>query len=104
MSIPFGTQIFGNAGRNNLRGPAFGQFDLAAHKKFSLPNDRYNAEFRIEAFNVLNSTNYISPSTTVGSVNSTSGAPSYASGFGSFSGSTSVYPSRQVQLALRLAF
>ena len=104
VSIPAGTQIFGDAGRNILRGPAFGQFDLAAHKKFTLPNDRYNAEFRIEAFNVLNATNYISPSSAVASVNSTSGVPTYSSGFGSFSGSTSVYPSRQVQLVLRLSF
>ena len=104
VSIPSGTELFGNAGRNNLRGPAFGQFDLAAHKKFTLPNERYNAEFRIEAFNLFNATNYISPSSAVGSVNSTSGAPTYSTGFGSFSGSSSVYPSRQVQLVLRLAF
>jgi Carboxypeptidase regulatory-like domain/TonB-dependent Receptor Plug Domain/TonB dependent receptor len=104
VSIPSGTQLFGTAARNDLRGPAFGQFDLAAHKKFTLPNERYNAEFRIEAFNVFNSTNYISPSSSVGSVNSTSGAPSYSTGFGSFTGSSNVYPSRQVQLALRLAF
>jgi hypothetical protein len=103
VSIPSGTQIFGSAGRNVLRGPAFGQFDLAAHKRFTLPNDRYYAEFRIEAFNALNATNYISPSSSVGSVNSSSGVPTYSSGFGSFSGSTSVSPSRQVQLVL-LAF
>ncbi len=103
-SIPSGTRVFGNAGRNDLRGPAFGQFDLAAHKRFTLPNERYNAEFRIEAFNLFNATNYISPSSSIGSVNSTSGAPSYNTGFGSFTGSSSVYPSRQVQLALRLAF
>lgn len=104
VSIPAGTQIFGTAGRNILRGPSFGQFDLAAHKKFTLPNERYNAEFRIEAFNVLNATNFISPSTTVASVNGTSGAPTYNAGFGQFSGATSVYPARQVQLVLRLAF
>ena len=104
VSIPAGTQLFGNAGRNLLRGPAYGQFDLAAHKAFTLPDDRYRAEFRIEAFNVLNATNYISPSSSLGSVNSTNGTPSYNGGFGSFSGSSSVYPSRQVQLALRLMF
>ncbi|QEE31500.1 hypothetical protein FTW19_21865 [Terriglobus albidus] len=104
VSIPAGTQLFGNAGRNILRGPAFGQFDLSAHKRFTLPNERYNAEFRIEAFNVFNATNYISPSSSVGSVNATSGAPTYSSSFGSFTGSTSVYPSRQVQLVLRVAF
>ena len=104
ISIPAGTQIFGNAGRNLLRGPAFGQFDLSAHKKFTLPNERYNAEFRIEAFNVFNATNYISPSASVGSVNANNGTFSAAANFGSFTGSSSVYPSRQVQVALRLAF
>jgi hypothetical protein len=104
ISIPAGTQIFGTMGRNAFRGPSFNQFDLAAHKHFTLPSDRYSAEFRIEAFNVLNATNYISPSSSVATVNATSGVPSYTSSFGSFSGSTSVYPSRQVQLALRLAF
>jgi hypothetical protein len=104
VSIPTGTQLFGDAGRNDLRGPAFGQFDLAAHKKFTLPNERYSAEFRIEAFNVLNATNYISPGSSAGSINSNSGAFSASGSFGQFSGSTSVYPSRQVQLALRLAF
>jgi hypothetical protein len=104
VSIPGGTQLFGNAGRNAFHGPAFGQFDLAAHKQFPLIKERTTAEFRIEAFNVLNATNYISPTNTLGSINSTTGAPTYSSAFGAFSGSTSVYPSRQVQLALRLAF
>ncbi|HEY9137952.1 MAG TPA: hypothetical protein VIM67_06740, partial [Terriglobus sp.] len=94
----------GNLGRNAFHGPAFGQFDLSAHKRFTLPNERYNAEFRIEAFNVFNATNYISPSSSVATVNATNGTPSYTSSFGSFTGSSSVYPSRQVQLALRLNF
>jgi len=104
VSVPVGSQLFGSAGRNDLRGPAYGQFDLAAHKKFVLPNERYNAEFRIEAFNVLNATNYISPGSSIGSVNSNTGAFTPSGSFGQFSGSSSVYPSRQVQLALRLAF
>ncbi len=104
VSAPSGTQLFGNAGRNNLHGPAYGQFDLAAHKTFSLPNERCTAEFRIEAFNVLNATNYISPGSSIGTVNSTSGVLSPSGGFGQFSGATSVYPSRQVQLALRVNF
>ena len=104
VSVPVGSQLFGNAARNDLHGPAYGQFDLAAHKKFTLPNERYSAEFRIEAFNVLNATNYISPGSSIGSVNSNSGAFTQSGSFGQFSGSSSVYPSRQVQLALRLAF
>lgn len=104
VSIPTGTQLFGNAPRNALHGPAFGQFDLAAHKKFTLAESRLSAEFRIEAFNVFNATNYITPTTSVGSVNSNSGAPTYSGSFGQFTGGSSVYPSRQVQMALRLAF
>jgi len=104
VSAPVGTQLFGNASRNAFNGPAFGQFDLAAHKKFTLPQERYSLEFRLEAFNVFNATNYINPGSAIGTVNSTSGALSTSGSFGQFSGATSVYPSRQVQVALRLAF
>jgi hypothetical protein len=103
VSAPPGSQLFGDAGRNSLRGPAFGQFDLAAHKQFNLLTEAQTLEFRIEAFNVLNATNYISPNTSIGTVGAT-GVLSPNGGFGQFSGSSSVFPSRQVQLALRLAF
>jgi hypothetical protein len=103
VSAPAGSQLFGNAGRNILRGPAFGQFDLSAHKKFPLFTEAQSLEFRIEAFNVLNATNFISPNTSIGSVGAT-GVLSPNGSFGQFSGSGSAFPSRQVQLALRLAF
>jgi hypothetical protein len=103
VSAPPGSQLFGNAGRNILRGPAFGQFDLSAHKTFALLKEGQTLEFRIEAFNVLNATNYISPNTSIGTVGAT-GVLSPNASFGTFSGSTSVFPSRQVQAALRLAF
>jgi hypothetical protein len=94
LTIPAGSQVFGNAPRNALRGPAFGQLDLAAHKKFDLGFEHAALEFRIEAFNILNATNYTLPDSTV-----TDGT------FGQFSNSiSSVYPSRQVQAALRLSF
>jgi hypothetical protein len=104
VSAPSGTVLFGDAGRNVLRGPGFGQFDLAAHKRFTLPQERYSLEFRLEAFNVLNSTNYISPTANIGTVNSNTGVFTPNASFGQFSGATSVYPSRQVQVALRFAF
>jgi hypothetical protein len=94
LAIPAGYQIFGNAPRNALRGPAFGQLDLGAHKRFDLGLDGASLEFRIEAFNLLNATNYTLPDSNVSDGT-----------FGQFSNSiSSVYPSRQVQLALRLAF
>jgi hypothetical protein len=103
VSAPAGSQLFGNAGRNILRGPAYGQFNLSAHKSFPLLAEAQSLEFRIEAFNVFNATNYISPNTSIGSVGAT-GVLSANGSFGQFSGSSSVFPSRQVQVALRLAF
>jgi hypothetical protein len=103
VSAPAGSTLFGDAGRNDLRGPAFGQLNLSANKKYPLFAEAQSLEFRIEAFNVLNSTNYISPTTSIGSVGAT-GVLSPNGSFGQFSGSSSVFPSRQVQVVLRLAF
>ncbi|WP_236657337.1 TonB-dependent receptor domain-containing protein [Acidisarcina polymorpha] len=93
VSIPSPSQYFGNAGRNALAGPAFAQLDLSLHKSAQLWSESRILEFRIEAFNVLNSTNFQYPDTTV-----TDGAS-----FGTYTASNA-YPSRQVQVALRLSF
>jgi hypothetical protein len=93
VTVPSPSQYFGNAGRNTLRGPGFAQLDLAAHKTFPLWSDVRNLEFRIEAFNVLNSTNFQQPDSSI-----TDGA-----NFGAYT-AANAYPSRQVQMALRLSF
>jgi hypothetical protein len=93
VSVPTPSQYFGNAGRNALRGPSFGQLDLALHKSVPLWSEASNIEFRIEAFNVLNATNFEQPD----------GAITDGASFGTYT-ATNAYPSRQVQLALRLAF
>jgi len=93
VSVPTPSQYFGNAGRNDLRGPAFAQLDLALHKSVPLWSDASKLEFRIEAFNVLNSTNFQAPDSA-----KTDGAS-----FGTYT-AANAYPSRQVQVALRLAF
>jgi hypothetical protein len=93
LSIPTPSQYFGTAGRNDLHGPAFSALTLALHKAVSLGWEDSNLEFRIEAFNVLNSTNFQYPDTAL-----TDGAS-----FGTYTASN-LYPSRQVQGALRLTF
>jgi len=93
VSVPTPSQYFGNAGRNDLHGPAFGQLTLALHKSVPLGWEDSNLEFRLEAFNVLNSTNFQYPDTAV-----TDGAS-----FGTYTASNA-YPAREVQLALRLSF
>ena len=54
---------FGNAGRNSLKGPGFGQFDLALRKAFHLARET-QIVFGAEAFNLLNHPNFAVPSNT----------------------------------------
>jgi hypothetical protein len=53
FSTPTATQVFGNAGRNVLRGPRFVNVDVTLQKVVRL-TERVKAQFRFEAFNVLN--------------------------------------------------
>jgi hypothetical protein len=54
------TQPFGNAPRNVARGPAIYSLDLGLHKSVGLVSDT-RLEFRVEAFNALNKTNFGAP-------------------------------------------
>ena len=55
------TQPFGDAPRNVARGPAIYSLDLGLHKGFGLGLGDSRLEFRIEAFNALNKTNFGAP-------------------------------------------
>ena len=81
------SQPFGNAAANTVRGPIFWQFDLAASKKFAL-GSQARFEFRLEAFNLFNRTNFRAPNG-----NRSAGA------FGTI---TSTYDPRQLQLGFKL--
>ncbi len=91
FSTPLYYQPFGNAGRNIVRGPAFYETDFGLHKNFNLWSESRYLQFRAEAFNILNKTNFSPPGTLT----------SNSSGFGVF---TSTFPARQLQLALKLYF
>ncbi len=85
------SQPFGNAKRNSVYGPWFWQLDFVASKNFRLPiGPRTNLQIRIEAFNLLNRTNFPAPS----------GNRSTAA-FGTI---TSTYDARQVQLGAKVTF
>ncbi len=86
-----GGTIFGNLGRNILRGPDQQDFDIAAIKTTPL-TDRVKLIFRWEIFNVLNRPNFANPSNDV----------STPSTFGVISALT-VNP-RIMQYALKLEF
>ncbi len=51
---------FGNSGRNSLRGPGYQVVDLGLHKTFTLTSS-LRTQFRLEAFNALNHTNFNLP-------------------------------------------
>jgi len=87
---------FGNLGRNVIIGPGFANLDFAVVKNTKI-SERFNLQFRADAFDVLNQTNFGQPGLTVGTttfglINSTR----FSTGD---SGS-----SRQLQLALKLRF
>jgi len=48
--------VFGNAGRNIIRGPGYQNWDLSIFKNFPV-NEKYRFEFRAEFFNVWNHVN-----------------------------------------------
>ena len=82
--------VYGNSGRNILRGPGFRNLDVGLSRFFAL-TERFNLEFRAEAFNILNTPELGLPNATLGVA--TTGVIS-----------TVVNPQRELQLALRLRF
>ena len=87
MAIPSGDQPFGNAPRNNVRGPNYRTLDFAAVKSVPLGGTS-RLELRVEAFNLFNRANFTAPSG-----NRSSGA------FGTI---TSTYDPRQMQLGMKV--
>jgi hypothetical protein len=84
--------------RNFFRGPGRANLDLALAKTTAI-TERFNTEFRVEAFNLLNHAEFANPDTNVfsgtfGQVTTTD--------FGS--GQTQLQTQRILQLALRLTF
>jgi hypothetical protein len=80
------SQPFGNAGRNTVSGPRFWQLDTALSKRFALGGPA-RFEFRLEAFNLLNKTNFR--------------APSGVRSAGAFGTITATHDARQLQLGFK---
>ena len=56
-----GAGVFGNAGRNILRGPHFAQVDLSVFKNTRL-SERASLQLRMDIFNLFNTPNFADPS------------------------------------------
>jgi hypothetical protein len=84
----------GNLGRNTFHGPGYANTDFSVIKNIRIPwflgHEGANVQFRTEFFNVFNRVNLTNVN------NQINGA--------AFGKSTSTYPARDIQFALRLAF
>ncbi len=80
------SQPFGDAPRNNVRGPNFWTFDFAAVKRVALAGTSA-FELRVEAFNLFNRVNFAAPN-----------GNRSAAGFGTI---TAAYDPRQVQIGAK---
>ncbi|MFZ1156813.1 MAG: TonB-dependent receptor [Candidatus Sulfotelmatobacter sp.] len=90
-----GTDCYGNLGFDAIRGPGHNNFDLALLKNFAF-TEKFHMEFRAEAFNAFNHTEFEGNSNTGGLSNNVG-----ASNFGQI---TNAYDGRQFQLALKLIY
>ena len=95
FSLPDVNHPYGNAARNSLRLDPYYDLDLGLHKQFPLGLESTVLDFRAEAFNVLNQTNYGFPSSSNFSPTSTS--------FGVVTAATT-QPARVLQLAAKIIF
>ena len=77
----------GTAGRNTLIGPSFKRVDFSLTKRFPFAGSR-RVDFRVEVFNLLNTTNFGNPASNIS--NATAGTI------------TTADDGRNVQLSLRL--
>ncbi len=87
------SEPFGNAERNAARGPALFVLDMGLHKSVNLPFASSRLEFRVEAFNVLNRSNFNPPNGTRTST-----------AFGTITSIATGTTPRQVQLGLKFYF
>jgi hypothetical protein len=90
-----GADCYGNLGFDAIRGPGRNNFDLALMKNFAV-TERFRMEFRAEAFNAWNHTQFEGNSNT-GGISTNFGA----SDFGQVK---NAYDGRQWQLALKAIF
>jgi hypothetical protein len=98
-AFSFGPQgTWGNAPKDVFRGPGINNWDVSMFKDFRV-RERYRAEFRVEAYNIANHTQFSSVNTTA-QLDPRTGAVGNVL-FGQY---TATRLPRRMQLALRLNF
>lgn len=94
FSLPDVNHPYGNAARNSVRFDPYYDTDIGLHKAFNLYPEGTTFDFRVEAFNILNQTDYAAPSSNLSSG---------ATAFGVLNASTT-FPARVLQFAGKIIF
>ena len=89
FAAPVGAGVFGNTGRDILRGPGYFNLDASVFRNFRI-TERFKLQFRTEAFGATNTPHFSNPAATV-----TSG------GFGNITASSG---QRQLRFAMKLTY
>jgi hypothetical protein len=99
LAFPVPSNRWGNLGRNTLIGPGLSKLDFSVFKNNHVRriSENFNAQFRAEFFNILNHTNFASPTDNL-TVFDQSGNPVPSAGLITSTQTTS----RQIQFALKL--
>jgi hypothetical protein len=93
VNLPAGSVRFGSEGRNTIIGPGLAQTDLGIAKNTRFgKDDRFNLQFRFEAFNFWNHPNFLQPNVVVNVASPR---------FGSI---TSASRARELQFGMKLEF
>jgi hypothetical protein len=92
--------LLGNGGRNSIVGPGLVNFDLSLFKNNRIESisDLFNIQFRVEAFNVLNRTNFNPPTANNQVFNADGTSGGLTPGLLDSTSTTS----RQIQVALKV--
>jgi len=93
---------FGSIGMNRLFGPSFSQLDWSMFKRFTF-KERYNVQFRVEVYNLLNHTNLGQPFAPPGAPAGTASVDSPGTA-GRIFATSPFYVPRQLQVGLRFGF
>lgn len=104
FSQPTGTGVdgFGTSARNQFRRPRVWNVDMSLFKQFRI-TERIQPEFRVEAANFFNHTNWGAPVTTFTAANFLQYTPAQAENGTNNSGSNTPGP-RRIQVGLRVIF
>jgi hypothetical protein len=92
---------FGTMGRNAIRGPGFQKADLAMFKDFKI-KERFNLQFKAEAFNFTNTPRFGNPGANVS--NMTLNAAGVVTNANNFMAITSAEGERKFRFGLRFSF